>query len=240
MATIQNSLDQIESMLATLVGGQVTKKMNPVEFVQYAHGQIAKAMNEPREQSSRRLKALHGSVQVFKDNYSSDESVNVPVYVNDTTAMDEKSTKLQTPAQAGGTPSDESAFEQGFLTKFAAIKAQFAELVKEFPPDGEEDEEEKRKKAAAAQGAGDDATPPESEDEEKRAAAGKPPFPPPKKPPFPPKKPEDMDDEEKRSAAKKGIDVSKDGTAWPEDLNDQAFQKDGKVEKSLEWGPDPS
>lgn len=35
-----------------------------------------------------------------------------------------------------------------------------------------------------------------------------------------------------------GPDVSKDGTAWPSDLNDPDFVKSGKVEKSLDWGRD--
>ena len=224
--TMQKSLAQIESMLATLVGGQVTKTMAPAEFVQYAHGQIVKAMGEPRELSTRRLKALQRSVSVClsKDNYTNDEEVNVPVFVDDTTALDERETQLSTAQQAAGTnPAGKTAFEQGLVSKFAALKAQFDALVKEMPDD--DDEEEKRKAAGDEDDTGD---------EEKRA--GKKAFPPPKKPPFPPKKPDDDDDE--KVAAKKGLDVSRDGTAWPADLNDAAFKKTGKVEKSLDWGRD--
>jgi hypothetical protein len=232
MSTMQNSLAQIESMLASLVGGRVTKKMGPIEFVQYAHAEIAKAMTEAPELSTRRLKALHSSVTVFKDNYSSDDGVDVPIFVNDVTAMDDKSSKL-TPitAAADSNPDGQSAFEQGFVAKFAELKTQFEALLKTVPDD--EDEDEEKRKAAPA----DDEAAPDSEDEAKRKGAGKPPFPP--KNPFAPKKP-DPEDDEKKPAAAKGADVSKDGTAWPADLNDPAFVKGGKVEKSLDWGQDPS
>jgi hypothetical protein len=247
MSTLQSSLAKIDTMLAALVGGRVTKKMGLPEFVGYAHAQIAKAMGEPMDAQTKRLKALHASVTVFKDNYSSDESVNVPIYENDVTAMDDKSSTMSTPLAAANTnPDGQSAFEQGFVAKFQALRDQVRALSKEFPPAEGDEEEEKRKAAAAA--SKDDAAPAdeeEEEDEEKRKA-----FPPgAKAPPFgkkPPAKGDEPEDEEKAAAAKKrlakGADVDKspDGTAWPTDLNDPAFTKDGKVEKALDWGRDPA
>jgi hypothetical protein len=213
MSQIEKSLAQIESLLGQLVRAPTTKAMGLPEFVHYAHGQIVKSMAEPAPAAARRLKALHAAVGIFKDNYSSDESVNVPVFIEDTTALGEKSTSLTTPSAAANlNPDGESAFEDGFVAKVQALR----DLIKgiDDDPDNSEDEA-KRKEPAAAKGDG------EEEDEDKRAASAS------------------AEKTNKRQPTRKGIDVSSDGTAWPSDLNDPAFVKSGKAEKDVDWGRDP-
>jgi hypothetical protein len=217
MGQIEKSLSQIESLLGQLVRAPTTKAMGLPEFVHYAHGQIVKSIEEPAAASSRRLKALHTAVALFKDNYSSDEAVNVPVFVEDTTALDEKSTALTTPSAAAGlNPDNQSAFEQGFVAKIEALRA-LLKGIDDDPDNGSEDEE-KRKEPAATKGDGEDEY--EEDDEKRKAAAA-------------------AATTTKRQRTRKGADISADGTAWPSDLNDPAFTKSGKADKDLAWGRDP-
>lgn len=242
----REQLSTIQSMLASIVGTQKCEVMKAAEFVPYAFDQITKAMSEPQPKSTARLKALLDAVTVFKDNYVDEESegVKVTVYIPDTTALEEKSNTLKTPIQAAGSnPDGQSAFEQGFVQKFQALKGDLDAILAKLGEDIAEDDdsvkakkakdaEEEEKRKAAAKAKDDGETEPDAEKAAKAKADAA-------------KAKADAEEEEKKKAAAKAAggdvakqDVSADGTAWPSNLNDPAFVEKGDVTKSLEWGAD--
>lgn len=246
--TTKDHLEKIENNLARIVGVQKVQEMNAVQFITYAHGEMTKAIQEDATASSKRLKALHTSVKVFKDNYTDDdsESIKVPVYVCEQTALQDKSTKLtQITAAAGLNPGGESVFEDGFIAKMAALKTQIEELAKaagddEEPPPSEPEEEEEEDEEGDGEAK---AKAKKAEDEEAEKAKKKPAF---LKPPAgdgakdedkAKKAAPDIEEGDDAVKAKKKIDksitpdVSADGTVWPTDLN-------STTEKQLEWGRD--
>ncbi len=238
-STVRDTLTKVESLLGMMVGVTKSVEMTPVEFVTFAHGELAKAATEKGDVSTRRLKALQHAVTVFKDNYvdGESESVKVPITFVDTTALEEKQNQLIEPlknvnsAQHDG----ESAFTNGFVAKMASLKNLVESLKAEAPDgklpadgeeteglegeekgkskkaDGEDEEKSKAKKVGEETEEGDDAT---GHTAEEGMGKGK--------------------KTEKRVAKS---DVSKDGTVWPSDLNTPEAGAD-KVEKSDSWGND--
>lgn len=260
--TITETLAKIEGLLGAVAGGGTQMvEMTPTEFVAHAQGEIAKAATEAPAVSTRRLKALHTAVQVFKDNYVDGESdaVKVPITWTDTTALDEKQNQLIDPTK--GVPAqNQSAFSQGFVAKIESLSKLVSDLKKAgtLPEDGtetegmsdedkakakkaEDEENEKAAKVLEAAGltkaAARFAKAKKTDGDEGSSAGGATAAEPPKSTP-------EVDDEEKRKNAAKGssvakaVDVSADGTAWPADLADPAFVKDGTVNKALDWGND--
>jgi hypothetical protein len=230
-------------------------EMTPVEFVAHATAEVTKAMSEPKEVSTPRLKALLEAVTVFKDNYvdGESESVKVPITFVDSTALKEKQNQLIDPLKAGGASQDQSAFSQGFVSKINSIKNLVEELKAKTPDEpnetgesgatrgGDDDENEKAHKALvdaglhkAAEAFAKAKKKPEAktDGDEGADATGATAAEPPEG------APEGEEKGKTKKAVKKGVDKSDDGTAWPNDLNDPAFVKDGKVEKSLDWGND--
>ena len=236
--TVKERFTKIESMLKSIIGTQKTEDMTIDQFTVYAQGEITKAISEGPVESKKRLSALAHAIAVAKDNFTDDESesIKVPVYVCDSTALEEKSNELMSPLQVGSDPSGQSYFE-----KFAALKNSIEGFAKQFEDDAEEEEKRKKAAEAAPPAAAAPPAPPssgdleEDEEEKRKKAAAKAAGDIEEGDDSLKAKAKDKDEAEK---TKKGIDKSPDGTAWPSDMNDPDFQKNGTVEKSLEWGKD--
>lgn len=215
MSKTNATLSKIETMLASVIapeGTAPTQKMNVQQFAAYAQDQITKATEEAPEESTKRIKALHKAVQIAKDNFTDtdNESISVPIYVCDTTVLDDKSTMMMTPdASAAKNPSGQSIFENGFVAKLqadlaAAIKAMGEEPEEEPAKKGDGEQEEKSKKAEDV----------EENDDSMKAKA------------------------QKKIEPLAKADRAEDGTEWPNDLNDRDFVEKGTATKELTFGRD--
>lgn len=268
-------LQKIADNIGRVVGSSAQKmvEMNVAQLGVHATSELAKSVGDSDDVRSKRLKALYTTVSVFKDNFSDDgKSVNVPVYVEDTTALKDKSSTEQSPLKgANANPNDESAFENGFVAKVLELGASLQSTVDNLNKaaegigKGDDEETEKAKKpafpgAAKPFGAKDDdadkAKKADDEDEAEKAkkAAEAEDTEKAKGPPAFLKDKEKEDDDTEKAKAKKAddieegddatkaattkvdksiplVDVDKDGTAWPADLNQPTAEK-------LTWGRD--
>ncbi len=213
--TTKNALAKIEKLLARVVGVQKIQQMTPLQFVEHATREIAKARTESIAKSRLRLSLLYKSVlytsAIIED--SDSDSISVPVFVVDQTTLDEQASEMKTPAQAAAMNKDgQSIFEEGFVTKAVAKLQKSLEelqaLAKDLPNGGG--------------GA-----------------------PPPPKPPTPPKpkEEEDEDDEDDEDDAPPSEDEEKAkpqkaaDAVWPDDMNDPHFVEKGE-RAPLDWGKD--
>lgn len=107
------ALKKIHATLGTVVGDDAAGiEMSVEKFLGYAQEQVTKAMSEPPEKGSPRLKALRGAIEKAVSDFGTmiasntdSESIKVSVYTEQTTAGDELSSKeisLQTAAAGTG------------------------------------------------------------------------------------------------------------------------------------------
>lgn len=164
---MKEALEKIEKMLAAVVDGgtyaepvAAQKEMTPEQFVAYAASEITKAMGESRSASSLRLEALSKSIAHVRKNWEDDVSLKVPVYVPDTTAIEERENQIMTPAKSADMNVDnQSVFEQGFVAKLEGLLKSLEEgslgnaeddnTSKAKKADDEDEEKAKAKKADA-------------------------------------------------------------------------------------------
>ena len=99
------TLDGIASAIEHVVGQRrpaATKRMDPDAFAAYALDQIEKAAKDPPERAVRRLRALGGAVETAKQAFvdQASETIEVPVFEEETTAAADESEKEISPVAA--------------------------------------------------------------------------------------------------------------------------------------------
>jgi hypothetical protein len=227
MTTVKEQLAKVDSLLGTILEQTITKAMTAADFAAYATDQIRKSTQDMPDVSLKRLKALQGQVQLFKDNYVDDTaSVAITVFDPDVTSYDEKSSK--TIAVDGLESGPDGMF--GLTKKLADLQKVADDAVALFQAKADAPAPPKPP-APPGQKPDTAANSDELEDADKKAKA---------------KKAEDDEAEEKRKAkdaeeAEKGLDVGSDGTVWPADLAAMPLGKGETIAKAdRDWGSDTS
>lgn len=89
---------------STRASPRPTRRMTRAEFVTHALSELQKAATEPRGRALERLSALGRTVEVAKQAFADheSESVQVPIFVEDTTALSELSETEVSPLAVSG------------------------------------------------------------------------------------------------------------------------------------------
>jgi hypothetical protein len=101
-----NVLDKVTEAIERVLKGAAprarTERMTPDALVGYAVSEIEKAAKEPPEKAARRLRALGRTVETAKQAFvdSESESIEVPVFEEETTASADESEKEIAPVAA--------------------------------------------------------------------------------------------------------------------------------------------
>jgi hypothetical protein len=113
MTVLDKVTEAVERVLKGAAPRARTERMTPDALVGYAVSEIDKAAKEPPEKAARRLRALGRTVETAKQAFvdSESESIEVPVFEEETTASADESEKEIAPVAAETAPGS-SAFAQ--------------------------------------------------------------------------------------------------------------------------------